>query len=111
METIISKCGILCSGCTAYKATVEDSRALREQTAREWSQMFGADIAPESINCLGCQNADTLFAHCQVCGIRNCAESRGLKTCADCSDYGCDKVQAVWKYDSKIKENLERLRA
>jgi len=110
MEKMIAKCGIDCAGCTAYQATVKNSDELRRQTAEEWSKMFGAEIDPKSINCMGCQNSETLFSHCQVCGIRSCANEKGHATCVDCPDYGCDKVQAVWKYDDKIKANLDALR-
>jgi len=111
MKEMIAKCGIDCAECTAYKATVENSDALRKQTAEEWSKMFGGQIAPESINCLGCQNEETLFGHCQVCGIRSCAKGKGFQTCAECPDYGCEMVSDIWAHDGKIKENLDRLRA
>ncbi len=111
MSVIIAKCGINCSECTAYKATIANSDDLRKQTAEEWSKMFGAAIAPESINCLGCQDRETLFSHCRVCGIRSCAGDRGYTTCAECPDYGCEKVNAIWEHDRKIKANLDALRA
>ncbi|MDA3852420.1 MAG: DUF3795 domain-containing protein [Spirochaetaceae bacterium] len=111
METMIAKCGIDCAQCDAYKATIEDSDELRVKTAQQWSKMFGHQIDPITINCMGCQSQETLFSHCQVCGIRSCANEKGLTTCADCPDYGCEKVQQIWNHDGKIKENLERLRA
>jgi hypothetical protein len=58
MEQIIAKCGIVCTDCNAYKATIANSDELRKQTAEEWSRMFNTTIAPESINCRGCQGTD-----------------------------------------------------
>ena len=112
-EVIIAKCGLNCSDCGAYKATIANDDELRRKTAEEWSKMFGGSIDPKSINCLGCQEADTekLFSHCKICGIRTCAVEKGHTTCADCPDFGCDKVAEIWKHVSFAKTNLEALRA
>ena len=58
MKKIIAKCGLECTDCNAYKATVADDDDLRKKTAEEWSRMFKADIKAETINCLGCQQKD-----------------------------------------------------
>ncbi|MDA3958188.1 DUF3795 domain-containing protein [Oceanispirochaeta sp.] len=110
MEQKLGKCGIDCNQCNAYKATMENSDELRKKTADEWSRMFGAVIDPASINCGGCQGEGALFSHCQVCGIRSCASEKGHQTCADCPDYGCEKVSAIWAHDDNIRKNLEPLR-
>lgn len=113
MANIIAKCGINCSECNAYKATITNSEDLRKKTAQEWSALFGVVIDPKTISCLGCQESDKnkLFSHCQVCGIRTCAVEKGFKTCAECDDFGCEKVASIWQHDSKIKANLDSLRA
>ncbi|MBN2510540.1 MAG: DUF3795 domain-containing protein [Spirochaetales bacterium] len=112
-EVIIAKCGLSCTDCGAYQATIADDDELRKMTAEEWSKMYGGSIAPESINCLGCQEKDEtkVFGHCTVCGIRTCAKEKGYTTCADCPDFGCDKVAELWKHASFAKTNLEALRA
>lgn len=111
-NSMISKCGIDCGECNAYKATLADSDELRKKTAAEWSVQFGAAIDPAGINCLGCQNKDKdkLFSHCKVCQIRSCATAKGFTTCAECEDYGCDLVKGIWSHDPKIKANLDQLR-
>lgn len=113
MAKMIAKCGIDCIECNAYKATITNSEELRKKTAQEWSAQFGVLIDPKTINCVGCQedDKDKLCSHCQVCGVRSCAVEKGYKTCAECDDFGCEKVAAIWKFDSKIKENLDSLRA
>ncbi|MBN1410708.1 MAG: DUF3795 domain-containing protein [Spirochaetales bacterium] len=109
---IIAKCGLDCMECGAYKATIDNSDDLRKKTAGEWSAMFNADIDWKTINCLGCQqkNKGKLFSHCLVCGIRTCAVERGYATCADCPDFGCDKVSEIWRHAPGSKTNLEQLR-
>ena len=111
-EVIIAKCGLTCTECGAYKATIADDDALRKKTAEEWSKMFGADVPVESINCLGCQvsDEDKMFSHCKVCGIRSCASEKGFTTCAECPDFGCDKVSEIWKHASFAQQTLEGLR-
>lgn len=113
MSEMISKCGINCSECNAYKATVENSDELRKKTAEEWSAQFGAKIEPSTVNCMGCQesNVEKVFSHCKECQIRSCANGKGYSTCADCSEFGCKLVAGIWEHDPKIKENLEKLRA
>lgn len=109
---MIAKCGIDCSKCEAYLATIQNSDELRKETAEKWSSMFGAKLDYKSINCLGCQESDEnkLIGHCKVCEIRICALEKGYNTCADCENYGCDLVSKVWQHDSKIKANLDELR-
>ena len=112
-ERIIAKCGLICSECPAYQATIENSDDLRKKTAEQWSAMFNSSIDWKTINCLGCQQDDKekLFSYCMMCGIRSCASEKGLKTCADCSDFGCAKVSEFWKNAENAKKNLEELRA
>ncbi|RPJ08966.1 MAG: DUF3795 domain-containing protein [Spirochaetaceae bacterium] len=110
---IIAKCGLDCVKCGAYQATIHNSDELRKKTADEWSKMFGGVIDWKTINCLGCQQNDKakLFSHCMVCGVRTCALEKGYATCAECKDFGCEKVSAIWKYDENAKKSLEALRS
>jgi Zn finger protein HypA/HybF involved in hydrogenase expression len=112
MEKIIARCGLECTDCNAYRATVADDDDLRVKTAEEWSRMFKVDIPPETINCLGCQQNDQnkLFSHCRVCGIRSCAIGKGYATCAECADFGCEKVSEIWAYAPQAKSQLEEFR-
>jgi hypothetical protein len=112
MNEIIAKCGLVCSECGAYLATVNDSDTMREETSKKWSQMFNATIDPKSINCLGCQekNEKNLFGHCLVCGIRTCAAGKGYESCAVCDEFGCEKLSMIWNHNEAAKKNLEKLR-
>ena len=112
-EKIIAKCGLSCSDCLAYKATVKNDDELRKKTAEQWSAMFNADIDWKTINCLGCRQEEdgTFFSYCSICGIRTCAVGKGHETCADCSDFGCARVSEIWKHNDQARKNLEALRA
>jgi hypothetical protein len=113
MDTmIIAKCGLVCSDCNAYKATIKNDDDLRKQTAREWSAMFKTDIDWKTVNCEGCQESDKekVFSYCRVCAIRQCALEKGYATCAECADFGCEKVRAIWEHDGGAQKRLEQLR-
>ena len=48
-ENMIAFCGLDCSKCDAYIATRNDNQALREKTAKLWSEMNNVTILPEQI--------------------------------------------------------------
>jgi hypothetical protein len=107
MSEMVAYCGLLCNECLAYKATVADDMALREETAAQWSKMNNADIKPEDINCLGC-DSDMLFGYCNMCEIRSCAREKGLKDCGKCGSFACAKVENVLKYAEGARERLSK---
>ena len=37
-------CGIDCSKCPAYIATINDDNVLREKTAKVWSKLYGINL-------------------------------------------------------------------
>ena len=53
MKEMIGYCGLDCEKCDAYIATIHDDQALREKTAKLWSELNHAPILPEHINCEG----------------------------------------------------------
>lgn len=111
-EKMIAYCGITCTECPAYKATLTDNDDLRRSTSREWSQMFNADIPPESINCQGCRSdSEIKFFHCQQCAIRSCAGEKGIATCAECADYPCDPLRFVIDNVPEARAVLEAIKA
>lgn len=109
MEKMLAYCGLVCSDCNAYKATVNNDETLRKQTAGEWSKMFRVDIKTELINCLGC-NSDVRFSYCSMCQIRACSSERKYDTCAQCDSFGCDKLEEILKHVPEARERLEKMR-
>lgn len=111
MEKIIACCGLDCSTCDAWKATVNDDNALRIATAEKWREMFNApELTPEMINCTGCLSEGVRFSHCNECGIRNCAKSKGLSTCAICNELEtCSQIAGIHQYVPEAKSNLKDL--
>lgn len=109
MEMMMAYCGVVCSDCKAYKATVNNSDALRKETAEEWSRVYGADIRPEHINCLGC-NSEVQIWHCKVCEIRKCNRESEYDNCSQCHSFICGNLREVLRYDPGARERLLKLR-
>ena len=97
MKDLIAFCGLDCEKCDAYLATLHDDQALREKTARLWSELNHVTILPEQIQCQGCRvdGVKTVFCE-QLCGIRQCALKKGFTTCGDCPEMdGCQTLEMI----------------
>jgi len=108
---MIAYCGLNCSKCEAYLATRENNDRKREETARKWSKMYGADIKADQINCGGCKSNGAKFFHCDMCEIRRCSSAKGLENCAACESYICDTLAGFIKLAPEAGLALEKLRS
>lgn len=107
-KQLIGVCGIVCSECGAYLATKNNDEALRKKTAEEWSKMFGVDIKPESIDCVGCTTPKGIhFSHCSECEIRACGQKKKVANCGHCPDYPCEKISGFFKMIPAAKAVLD----
>ncbi|MBA3045491.1 MAG: DUF3795 domain-containing protein [Candidatus Thermoplasmatota archaeon] len=107
MDKIIGFCGLVCTECPTYLATVNDDEALRKATAAKWSEMYKSDIKPENIKCNGCTTPGIKFHHCTECEMRICGIAKGVKNCGRCGDYPCAKIEAFLKYVPDAKAVLD----
>lgn len=109
MKQLIACCGLDCESCDARIATVENDHALREKTAKKWSEMNHApEITPDTIHCMGCRADGVKFAYCSnYCEIRKCVNEKGFATCGDCKELDtCQIVACVIQHAPGAKENL-----
>jgi hypothetical protein len=112
MATIISMCGLECTACPAYIAKQTDDNALREKTAKEWSELFKTELKPEDINCDSCIVADGAhIGYCSVCEIRKCGFGKKVENCAYCDEYICTKLEEFFKNIPDGKKHLDAIRA
>ncbi|UCG95642.1 MAG: DUF3795 domain-containing protein [archaeon] len=91
-------CGLDCASCPAFIAFQTDDNAMREETAKKWTEEFGHDtpLKPEDINCRGClSQEEPLFMHCHECDVRKCGLEKGVESCKYCEEYGCDKIKKL----------------
>jgi hypothetical protein len=112
LDRLIAYCGLDCAECPGYKATVANDDDLRRKTAEQWSKEFSAPIKPEDINCLGCTPKDgPKIGHCSVCEMRACGVSKGVSTCAACTEYPCAKLEKFFAMVPTARATLDGLRA
>jgi hypothetical protein len=109
MKKMIAYCGLDCEKCDAYLATVNDDQALREKTAKLWSEMNHITILPEQINCEGCRADGVKTVFCQsLCKIRQCAMGKDFETCGDCPDMeGCQTIAMIHDTNQAARETLK----
>lgn len=112
MEKMIGCCGIDCSKCDAFLAKKENyGTEKRQEIAEKWAKEYGGSPKAEDIACDGCTSEGEHFKHCRVCGIRLCGRGKGVKTCAQCNEYPCQKLSEFWKHASPdSKANLDSMK-
>ena len=105
-------CGLVCTQCPTYVATMKDDDHERERVAAHWSEQYNTKITPSDINCDGCKSGNgRLFKFCNMCEVRRCAEEKVVETCAHCDDYACTKIEALFAMEPRMKKALDRIRA
>ena len=108
--SMIACCGLDCSKCDAYLATVTGDEKLFEQTAKKWSEWNGVEITPEQIRCEGCLGSGAKSVFCgSICAVRKCATGKGLANCAGCPGWkNCETVGEIVANSPEAKRNLEK---
>ena len=108
MNELIACCGLDCEKCDARTATITNDDALREKTARSWSEMNQVPITKDMINCMGCRVQGVKTPFCEsMCEIRNCALEKGFQTCGSCPEMKtCKIVEMVIGNNPDAMKNL-----
>lgn len=89
--SIIAACGNDCSACPRYvKHPYEKTGQELQRTAELWMKIGYRDhvVSNEEIACTGCK-ADNWCRYKVV----ECCTSKGIKTCAECSEYPCNNMK------------------
>lgn len=109
MKEMIGYCGIDCEQCDVYLATVNRDEALRERTAKKWSELNQVEITPAMLYCDGCRADGVKTYYCsELCAIRRCAAGRGYATCGECAGLEhCATVAPIHSHNSEAKHNLQ----
>ena len=112
MEKLIACCGLNCTDCDAWIATMNNDDEMRRATAEKWTTQFNATgLTFEMINCTGCRQEGVKLGHCEQCQVRICVISKGFDTCADCFELEtCSIVGMIHKYAPEALQNLKGIR-
>ena len=107
---MIAHCGLDCTKCYAYIATINNDDKLRESVAKSWSELNGVEITPEMINCEGCRVDGVKTPFCDsLCEIRQCALTKQFETCGNCDELlSCAKVDMIIGNNKEARERLEK---
>jgi hypothetical protein len=113
MTKIIAPCGIICSDCSAYKATQTDDWEKLAEIAVQWSEDDTKYEAEEMV-CDGCLGK-RLNIYCATCSIRDCALDKDYTICSQCPEYVCEKLESLWSSFSgwsaeTLKANLAEVK-
>jgi hypothetical protein len=105
MDSNVVYCGLDCAKCPIYVATKNNDKELRLKTAKEWN------LNIEDLYCDMCNTEEgKLASFCATCPIRSCARERGFTTCAECSDYPCEKLAVPFEKYPEQRKTLDALR-
>ena len=102
MKYVLGYCGVECSKCPAYIATINNDNELRRRYATEQSEFYGIEILSERINCVGCLEDGEHLGYCSMCEIRRCCRERELETCAECNEYVCEELGKVYTVMNEV---------
>lgn len=110
IEKHIAYCGVICSDCGAYIATIKNDDKLRQVQADKWAKQYNVPIKASDINCTGCDSKGVQMGHCAVCQIRVCAKEKALTNCGYCITYPCAKLEFVIKHYPLARERLDAMK-
>ncbi len=109
MAEMMSACGVICSGCAAFRGDARGP-AYQKRTVAAWRRIYGLRETVEHIACGGCLGPDEkVFHSSRRCKARNCCRAKGLANCGECAVEACpllEKAQSVWDGVPKIAETL-----
>jgi len=87
-EKMIGYCGYNCYLCPARS----DDPAIRQKLVEGWRKLYGhQNYTVDNVKCDGCpSNGEVADKECKA---RPCAKEKGIKSCAYCGDFPCDKLR------------------
>jgi len=116
MNKIIAYCGLVCTDCPAYIATLADDREALEKVAAQWREEYSSpNITVEPVICDGClTDQGRKCGHCFECEIRACAMGRGVVNCGHCPDYVredavCEQLEGFFGFVPDARTVLDEI--
>ena len=98
-EEILTLCGYRCDLCQCYTKNIKSEKD-KERVSKDFNRIFGSDIKPENVECVGCKNEGK---HVETsCPVRSCALEKGVENCAHCSAFICAKLKRKTNFAEKL---------
>jgi hypothetical protein len=109
LRELTAPCGLDCFNCPFYLAN--DNEEIRKQVASQ-VQEFGLPLSYEEIHekvaCKGCRKRKGVPPFgIEPCKVFKCIISKGIESCADCSDFPCDNLHPYAEHSSELPHNMK----
>jgi len=96
-------CGLDCFNCPGYLAN--ENEEIRKQVSAKVAQ---CGLPSEDITCKGCRKENGICPlRTEPCKVFKCVSSKGIESCADCSDFPCDSLQPYAEHASELPHNMK----
>ncbi|MFA5415597.1 MAG: DUF3795 domain-containing protein [Methanoregula sp.] len=106
VKEMTAPCGLDCFNCPCYLAN--DNDVIRKQIAL---QLKERGLPSDKVTCRGCRKENGI---CPLGGMRTepckaykCVSSKGIESCADCSDFPCDNLHPFADRASMLPHNVK----
>jgi hypothetical protein len=109
LREMTAPCGLDCFNCCHYLAN--DNEELRKQI-QEGIFTAGYKLSAEEAVCKGCRRESGLIPVRRIhglepCKVFKCVSSKDIESCADCSDFPCDKLHPWADRASILPHNIK----
>ncbi len=118
--TQVTYCGLYCGLCAQRNRIPQRAAALREAMQKEAWDRWGAEIAGFQAfwSFLADLVASESRSSCRnetcgppFCGIRKCAQGKGVEVCPFCDEYPCKRILGIAKGYVTLLADADRMRA
>jgi hypothetical protein len=108
---MIAYCGIDCSKCRSYIATLSGNPEELAKVAKRLEKIYCAEVKPEYVICDGCKADKRHSYFCSnKCKMRQCCIDKHYNSCIECPDFPCSELEFELKNTPEARKNLEKLK-
>jgi hypothetical protein len=111
----LSYCGLDCSACDVYKATVHGNQEARMRAAEGWQETARKHwrmetLDPMVLDCRGCRAPGKKHQGYGQCPAERCAREKGVASCGLCPEWEeCPFLVEILTNDPQARGNLQRI--
>jgi hypothetical protein len=95
MNNEIAYCGIKCTTCPLYVATLNDDVSMKREILLQYEKLYNRSFDIRDMECYGCKSKKKFFLS-NNCNITPCNMSKGVETCSQCTNYPCERISPRW---------------